>query len=94
MQRLPVRGNTQRRHSGSLMGAHALTYHLLRANQVGFQHQVIRDECYRRLTLASQPEVLHLQSHLRIPGTLVDFIVEVVLARTHSTQGERQAGFA
>ncbi len=28
MQRLAVRGNTQRRHSGSLMGAQALTYHL------------------------------------------------------------------
>ena len=67
MQRLAVRGNPQSRHSGSLMGAQALTYHLLRANQVGFQHQVIRDECYRCLTLASQPEVLHLQSHLRAP---------------------------
>src|SRR6266853_2956103 len=59
IERLPVWGNSQRCYSGSLMGTKTLAHHLFCADEIGFEHQFIRDERHCRLALAFQPQILH-----------------------------------
>src|SRR5260370_36149929 len=80
IKRLSSRDSAQSRQLCPLVDAETFTYHLFRTDQIGFEHQIIMDQCGGSFALPLQPEILNAQSQLRVSGTLEDLIVEIVFA--------------
>src|SRR5258708_39921627 len=70
------------------MGAQTLTHHLLRADEVGFEDQFIRDTRHSCFSLLFEPEVLHLERNIRISGALIHIVIKIMLPRSHGPERE------
>src|SRR6266566_304774 len=84
----------QRRHSGVAVFREPLADHLLGAEQVRLEHELVGYARRRLLALAVEPEPLHLDGRVGVTGALVRVVVEVVTPRAHRAEREREPGLA
>src|SRR5437016_4487553 len=76
------------------MLADALTHHIFCTDEVSLEHQFIWDTSSGCLALTFEPEVLDFDCYVCISSTLVHIVVEVMLARSHCSEGERETWLA
>src|SRR6266567_1051033 len=90
IQGLPVRIHLQRVHSSVPVGAEPLTHHFLRADEVGFEDQFIRNTRRSRFTLLLEPQVLHLKRYIGISGASIHIVIKIMLPRSHGPKCKRE----
>src|SRR5713226_8909301 len=79
IQGLPVRIHLQRVHSSVAVDAETLTHHFLRADEIGFEDQFIRNTRSSRFALLLEPQVLHLNRYISISGASIHIVIKIML---------------
>src|SRR5215469_7683883 len=67
-----------------------LTHHIFGTDEVCFEYEFIRDTSDSRFALLLEPQLLHLECDICIPGTLVYLVIKIMLLRPHSPKRESE----
>ena len=57
----------------------ALTHHILRAKEVGFEHKLIWNALRSSSALLFEPQILHLEYDICISSTPIDIVIKIML---------------
>jgi hypothetical protein len=94
IKRLSIRIHLQRVHTCLLVYTQALTHHFFRANEVGFEHELIWDTCHSLIALLFEPQVLNLKCNISIPCPAIYIVIKIMLSRPHSSECECESRLA